>query len=239
MSLPVEIWLALGIALFYLYDSLVMLEPNELVLIESGGRWNAFVPLSDWQFRGKYVYLPNPFVPVQTLYRLDWHRSGGNLPNPAVLDGFLAAQVFLRPVVLVLFFLLAVLLPVAICYVAPLRLLLAIVGEAYAFILIAALLLYRQRKGLLLDGKAALKLAMDGLLCAPFSLNLIRKLGLGYNWQGDPVAFAHGVMKQERFATLRDSLLRRIDKDLQMLDEEQPMHRTLQETRRRFSEMGT
>jgi hypothetical protein len=116
--------------------------------------------------------------------------------------------------------------------------LLAILGEAYVFILAAALLLYRQRAALQLDKKAAIKLALDGLLCAPFSLNLIRKLGLGYNWQGDPVAFAHGAMKPERFAALRECLLRRIDKDLQMLDEEQPTYRELQEMRNRFSGMG-
>jgi hypothetical protein len=237
MSLPVEIWLALGIGLFYLYDSLVMLGPNELVLIESGGRWKFFVPLSDWQVGGKYVYLPNPFVPVQTLYRLDWQAGGPGQVDAAALNDFLGGQRFLRPVVLVLFCLLAFLLPVAICRAAPLRLLLAIVGEVYVFIVIAALLLYRQHAALRLDRKAALKLAMDGLLCAPFSINLIRKLGLGYNWQGDPVAFARGALKPERFAALRESLLRRIDKDLQMLDEEEPLHKTLRQARCRFSEM--
>ena len=243
MSVSTELWLVLGIAAFYLYDSLVMLEPHQLLLIESGGRWKFFVPLSDWQVGGKYVYLPNPFMPVQTLYRLDWMQRVDVQVDADVdavaLSTFLKAQWFLRPVVLVLFCLLAVLLPLAIWQAAQLRLLLGIVGEIYLFIIACGVLLYFQRAALRLDKKGALKLAMDGLLCAPFSLNLIRKLGLGYNWQGDPVAFAQGNLKPERFVELRDSLLRRIDKDLQMVDEGEHMHKALQEARRRFSEMGT
>lgn len=241
MSVPIEFWLVLGIVGFYLYDSLVLLQPGELVLIESGGRWNFFVPLSDWQFGGKYVYLPNPLLPVQALYRLDWLVPGAT--GVAGVDGdamsaFRHAQRFLRPVVVVLFVLLVLVLPFAICRLASIRLLLALVAEAYLFIVACAILLYRQRAALRLDRKVALKLAFDGLLCAPFSLNLIRKLGLGYRWQGDPLLFAREVMKSERFAELRESLMRRVDRDLEMTDEDEPMHETLQQARHRLSDMA-
>ena len=238
MSVPIEFWLVLGIVGFYLYDSLVTLQPGELVLRESGGRWNFFVPASDWQFGGKYVYLPNPLLPVQTLYRLNWHIPEAARVDTDAMRAFLHAQRFLRPVVVVLFALLLIVLPFAICRLATIRVLLALVAETYLFLVASAILLVRQRAALRLDPKAAAKLALDGLMCAPFSLNLIRKLGLGYRWQGDPVLFARDVLKPERFAELRETLMRRIDRDLEMTDEGESMHETLQQARRRFSDMA-
>ncbi len=238
MSLPIELWLVLGIVGFYLYDSLVTLQPGEMVLIESGGRWKFFVPTSDWQFGGKHVYLPNPLLPVQTLYRLNWQTPCATQVDGEAMKAFFHAQRFLRPVVVVLFVLLMIALPFAICRLAQIRLLLALVAETYVFLSASAILLYRQRAALRLDRKAALKLALDGVMCAPFSLNLIRKLGLAYPWQGDPMLFARDVMKPEQFAALRDGLVRRIERDLEMLDEGEPLHQALQEARRRFIDMA-
>lgn len=219
MNVPVEIWLVLGIIGFYLYDSVLMLSPNELVLMESGGRWHCFVPRTDVQFGGKYLFLPNPLLPVQTLYRLDWLTPSADRVDSAALKGFLAGQRYLRPVVGVLFILLAFALPAAVALVVPLRLTLALLGETYLFICVALALIYWQRAALKLDGKGVAKLASDALLCAPFSLNLVRKLGLGYAWRGDTLQYAREVLKPEAFEEMKTSLLRRIERDLEMTED--------------------
>ncbi|HEU0188091.1 MAG TPA: hypothetical protein VFR06_09390 [Gallionellaceae bacterium] len=240
MSFSYEFLLVLGVAGFYLYDSAMLLCFNELVLVESRGKWSFACPDSRWKIRRKHPYLPNPLAPHRHLFRQAWSVEQ---PRPAPgtdrsVSQFVSA---LRP-----FGIWAGALFAEMLIVLPLVIFLLGTGTAffitlliiYLTIVVALVLVYLRRKTLGLAGKGFSSLAFDALACPPFAINLVRKISLGSGLRLDPVEFARRHLEHQQFESLVKALLGRVDEELEVEDEDSPRGKKLRDFRNRLREHG-
>lgn len=171
-----EVLLPVGAIAFYLFDAALMLYGNEMVL-ERGSLWRGSLGLPA-QIGGRRLYLPNPFTPQRLLFRVRWDRPAAGESAPLDVDAWQrAASPIGKVVALQAMLLLMVLPPVSILLGAG-TLLLAVFVAFYALSLVALGLLLSRRDALGVSGRQAALLAAESLLCAPFALNLVRKISL-------------------------------------------------------------
>lgn len=175
-----------GVVVLYLYDSALLLYHNEVVVI--GGRRGCRVSGgSSFEFSGRRVFLPLPLCPHQPLFRLNWPERGvfeGDVP-PLRYRRTRLALAALAPWMLLLLILFLAGLPYALFVSREVTTLLVWIVAVYAVIIAILAKVYVSRKALNLSGRAIASLALDSLLCAPFALNLVRKIGLQQRFDGD------------------------------------------------------
>jgi hypothetical protein len=209
---PVELWLPVGAIGFYLYDSLQPLWQNEVLYVRAGERWRfiADSPVRRW---GRRLVLPNPLLPQRPLFRVAWSLDDKRAASTPELNGFLSA---LRPIGFICQLLLALLLLLLpVCWLLGAGIvLLAQFALYYLLIITALVLVFRRRETLGLRHRAFWSLAFDVIACAPFAVNMVRKLSLRRGLEGDPIAFA----AREFDPAPRDALAQLIR---QRLEEEQ------------------
>ena len=179
---PIEVLLPLGAVAFYLFDSSVMLYGNELAVEWHAPRWRVSGGMNAL-LRGRRLYLPNPLTPQALLFQVRWDQaSAGPEPDPYApleqLDRTLAPVKIV--VVALAFVLLAVLPPVSWFYGAG-AMLLAVFIAAYLLIGAALVIVFRRRVALGLSPRRFTGLALEALACAPFAVNLVRKISLAHS----------------------------------------------------------
>lgn len=205
--------LPLGALAFYLLDSLQMMYGNEALLVATGRAGWRFATGSDWLLGGRRALLPNPLVPWQPMWRLaarGGHAAGAAAPRSDI-DRLAAQRRALRPLAVLVVVLQWLMLPGL-----AFELLLAGTGGAlwlllaaiYGLVLVAGatVLLLRGRLGL--PARVAASLAFEGLLCPPFAINLVRKVGLRTAPGDDPLELAARLVPAEAVESLRARLQR-------------------------------
>jgi hypothetical protein len=234
--------LVLGIVGFYLFDSAMLLYVNELVIVEKNGKWVFGRPESGWQMLGKNLYVPNPLTPDYPLFRACWVVSPATNEHQEdieILQQYLSELNPLRYMTFSLFVLLLIALPVVLLGFGTGLALLLLLGVIYCTISVMLAMIYRQREKLGLSGKVFAKLAFDSFACAPFALNLVRKITLRRSLVGDPIYFAHQVLNADAFAQLVQALCHRVDEEIEFEDEASPRYGALKDLRNRIASMAS
>ena len=239
MTLSFEVLLVLGVVGFYLFDSAMLLYFNELVFAETNGKWGFSYPESRWQILGKNTYLPNPLRPDHTLFRVCWSVSeaGERQEDQQALRHFLASLYPLKVMTLGLYALLLIGLPIMLLGFGRGFGLLLLIAVVYLTIAVMLIQIFRQREELGLPGKAFAKLAFDSLACAPFALNLVRKITLRRSLRGNPIFFAHEFFDAATFARLVHALCQRVDEEIEIEDEASSRYCALKDYRNRIASM--
>lgn len=185
---PTELWLPLGAIAFHLYDAAQGLWHNEVLFERAGARWRILAdsPVRRW---GRRLVLPNPFTPQRPLFRMAWSLDDARPASDADLAPLLRA---LRPLGVICQALLLLLLALwPLCWVVGAGLSVLALFATYYLLVIGALALVWVRRGpLTLTPRAFWSLAFDVLACAPFAINLVRRLSLRHGIAGSPVEFA-------------------------------------------------
>ena len=84
------------------------------------------------------------------------------------------------------------------------------------WVVLAALgYIYARRRELRVSGGSFLALCFDSLACAPFAINLVRKLALRRALVGNPIDFAHRAFEPATFLALIDAVCRRVSDEQQ------------------------
>jgi hypothetical protein len=177
---PQGAWMLLGgIVILYLYDSALLLFHNELVLIARRGGWRVSGG-SGLELAGRHVFLPLPFAPHQPLFRLSWPEQGVPAAQTSVARFRRVAKALsaVAPWTQLLMALFVLGLPCALFVARSYAALLACLVAIYSVIGMTLLQVYRHRRALQLDRRAMAFIASDALLCAPFALNIVRKISL-------------------------------------------------------------
>jgi hypothetical protein len=228
VNLSFETMLVLGVTGFYLYDSAMMLYSNELVFT-AGKQWHFASAESHWQLLGKNLYLPNPLTPGRALFRVCWFITDSSKPQQDlhVLSNFLDSLRPLRGMTYGLFALMFIGLPVMIFGFGSGLELLIIVAATYLTIVAMLLYVLIQRTALRLSKKAISKLAFESLACAPFALNLLRKISLQHSLAGDPIVFAQKNFDADTFKHLTQVITQRIDTEIVCEDDSTPRYTSL------------
>jgi hypothetical protein len=228
MSLHDGLLLLGGVVVLYLYDSALLLYHNEIVLIgtRSGYRVSAG---SGFEFGGRHVFLPQPLLPHQTLFRLSWPRQGvyASDTQPVRFHRVRVALAAVSPWACLLLLLFAVGLPYVLFVSGRVEALLAWIAAVYAVIVMTMVQVYRYRKALNLQRRAVAAIALDALLCAPFALNIVRKIGLRQHFQVDLRTVAKTVLPPLTIQELITIMRERIHTSLGFLEPGEADFRTL------------
>jgi hypothetical protein len=185
---PTELWLPLGAIAFQLYDATQALWQNEVLFEHAGSRWclHADSPVRRW---GRRLVLPNPFTPHRPLFRVAWSIDDRRTAEDVDLTPLLGALRALGLICQALMLMLLALWPL--CWILGAGLTVLVLFAAYYLLVIGALVIvFRRRAVLQLTSRAFWGLAFDVLACAPFAVNLVRRLSLHHGLPGNPVDFA-------------------------------------------------
>lgn len=211
-----EILLPAGAIAFYLYDSMLLLYANDLVFTQRGSKWTV-AGGSDLRLAGRRIYLPNPLTPYAALFRVSWspadRRSASERPED--LQHFERALSEMRVLVCVLLAILLGVLPTVSLLLGAGVAMLMIFALYYLLVLVLLGLVFRKRHDVGLGTKLFWLLALDVLACAPFAVNLVRKLSLRRSIAGDPLKFAGAQFDAGALGQLVTIVSARIDEDLQ------------------------
>ena len=239
MNLSFEALFVIGVIGFYLYDSSMLLFSNELIFTAKRRKWAFTSAESHWQMLGKNLYIPNPFTPSSVMFRVSWFITGSEQPpeDQHRLNNFILALTPLRWMTYYLFALLIVVLPlIMLGYGAGLEFLI-VVAAVYLTITVMLVLVWRQKEVLGLSKKTFAKLSFDSLACAPFALNLLRKITLQRSLSGDPIIFAREHFDTATFSQLIQNLARRIDAQIAYEDVDSTRQRSLLDYRNTIMSM--
>jgi hypothetical protein len=153
------------------------------------------------------------------------------------LEQFITVLMSVRAILVVLLLLFLVGLPLVLFLYGSGSQLLWLFGAVYLTIILIMVQVYRIRKVLGVSNKRFLGLAFESLLCAPFALNIMRKLSLYHPLLVDPVGFASNSFDRVTFCQLADAVLLRVDEQLELEEIDSLSYRSLQAYQERIKGM--
>ncbi|MFC5526836.1 hypothetical protein ACFPPA_13925 [Rhodanobacter ginsengisoli] len=214
---PHDQWLLMGgVVGLYLYDSALLLFHNEIVL-ESKRHGYLVSAGGALEIGGRYLFLPNPCCPHRLLIRLGWSAGEArDRPRPPWKRTRLALSI-IAPWTWLLLGLFFVALPYAL-WVGTNVVLLCWLLLTYLVITAMLLHVHRHRKALNLSTHALIALAFDTLLCAPFAINIVRKISLR-QVTPDLRSVASSLLSTAEHSVLTGILRRRIQTSLCFLEQ--------------------
>lgn len=220
MNLSFEALLILGVLGFYLYDSALLVFTNELIFVESYGRWSVSLPSARWRVMGKLLFFPNPLTADNLIFRTTWSTidTGPNLDVDTTK--LMAPMSYLRTLIIILMVLLVVVLPIVMFKFGAGIGFLKVLFLIYATILNMLVYVYFKKADLGLDNKAFASLAFDSLACPPFAINFLRKISLRHELCNNPIEFAAKKLEPEKFKRFVEELNKKLEEELECEDEE-------------------
>jgi len=211
---PVEFWLPIGAAAFYLYDAALLLWQNELVYTRTGSSWLVDGG-SQIRLGARRLFLPNPLLPQRPQFLVRW---SGSDPRAGEADaeipiGLLRA---LRPIGTLNLAQVALLiaLPIALWVDGAGIAALAVFALFYVLSIVALVLMFRRRAALGLSLRQCWMQALDAIACAPFAANLTRRIALLHGFAGEPLRFAARHFDAPTLAQARELVAARIHEEL-------------------------
>jgi hypothetical protein len=234
-----EVLLPLGAIGLYLFDSTLLLYSNELMFVRRRSRWG-FAESSALLLAGRRIYVPNPLAPGTPQFRVRWSDADSRQEQEEAgeLEIFFTA---LRPVQYLVIALLIIMLAL------PLELLvfgtgveLLLVMAAFYVVTLASLgYIFARRRELRLSGRAFAALCFDTLACAPFAINLVRKLALRRALVGNPIAFAARTFEPAVFSSLIRAVDTRVCAEQRQESGQTPRWSELESYRQRLAAMAS
>jgi hypothetical protein len=189
---PTELWLPIGAVALYLYDSARLIWQNELLYIRTGSRWRV-VGGSDLRLFGRRVHLGHPLLPQHGEFSVRWSttdkRKDAVVTTASLLPLFAAARP-LGWIAQLQVWLLLVALPLISWTQGAGLWLLWLFAAFYLLILVALTVCFVRRSPLGLTTRQFFHVALDSLACAPFSINVVRRICANHALAGNPILFA-------------------------------------------------
>ena len=213
-----EVLLPVGAIGLYLFDSTLLLYSNEFLLLHRSRGWG-FAESSGFLLAGRRVYCPNPLTPGTPQFRVRWSEVDPRQEQEEAgeLERFFRA---LRPVQYLVTALLVILLALTVellLYGTGIELLL-VMAAFYMVTLVTLGYIFARRRELRVSARSFLALCFDSLACAPFAINLVRKLALRRALVGNPIAFAARTFEP----AVLSSLIRAVDTRVSAEQRRQP-----------------
>jgi hypothetical protein len=208
---PTELWLPIGAAAFYLYDSTFLLWQNELMFTRGRRRW-----LVDGGtgliLAGRRLFVPNPLLPMRPQFQIQWNVNETRSAEPVSNESLLEA---LRPIGVInqLQLVLLLALPLVTWTLGAGLALLALFVIFYLATAAALAIAWRRRGVCRIQTRAFLFLALDSLACAPFAVNLSRKIAMRHGITGDPLLFAARNLDPAALVQVRQLVAARVQEE--------------------------
>lgn len=186
-----QVLLPIGALAFYVVDSSMLLDDDEVVLVRMRQGWQIH---DGWglTLRNRRPWIPNPLRPDRITIRQRWSVAD---METGVADGEILDKLdrHLLPVKFIVAWLLVLLLsalPVASVVFGAGAFLLGVFAATYISVVTAVVIVYSKRQVLGLTPRGFWLLALDVFACPPFAINLVRKLSVRYGLPCGLVTFA-------------------------------------------------
>src|SRR5262245_31853449 len=180
-----EVLLPIGAIGFYLYDAALMLYADELVLERRHTGWKSSGGCG-LQLGGRLLFLPNPLAPGRLLFRMQWDSAAAQERDQLDVAELQRLTRPLQLIALLQALFLMVALPPASLTLGAGSVVLVIFAAFYALTVAAIVVLIMRRRSLKVSNRQCAFLAFEALACAPFAVNLVRKVSLArsrdVNW---------------------------------------------------------
>ncbi len=191
----------LGVYIFYIYDSLMLLNINELVITRSRNNWSYKFPFLEYQLLRKYPLLPNLLLPGTAIFKTYWPGPSTKSSNVKEVNIFIKKLFPIQLIVYALLPLQLIFLPMIVYYYGSGVKLLIIFATIYFTILGALIYIFCNRDNLYISLAKFSSLAFESLACPPFALNLVRKVSINYPELNDPLIIAKKVFDTASYKT--------------------------------------
>ncbi len=107
----------------------------------------------------------------------------------------------------------------------------------YIDICVMLVLVYIRKDIFGISNKRYCVLLFESVVCAPFALNIVRKLCLYRSLSGDPIEFAKRSFGQEVFHNMVDVICWRIGEQLELIEEDTTRYSSLRSYQVKLEEM--
>ena len=200
MYFSYETLLILGIYVFYIYDSALLVSSNQVIFSEGFGFWSFSFPSGRLSFLRKLIYLPNLLLPFSALFIQSWPSKSNQITKPNIkkIQNFLRLLLPLRLMVMMASCLLLIVLPVMILNHVSTLFLLANVGLIYVLNLFMVIYICIKKVNFGLTNKDLFEIAFDCMACPSFAINAVRKVSLKQYFYNSPLVHA------EKFLNVND-----------------------------------
>ena len=214
-----EVLLVLGVFGLYCYDSLMLLNFNELIFIKSKLNWSYRFPILSFQLLRKFPFLPNLLTPNVLLFQVFWPSSDQGL-NIKELNTFIKSVLPIQIMSVLLLLLMFICLPIiAFTYGSSVKLLI-IFSAIYCLIVCILIYIFNQKYKLKISNTKFLSIAFESIVCPPFALNLVRKISLNFPINVDPYIFSKKMFDEETKKSFKKNFCIIIDKKMNFLEKD-------------------
>jgi len=214
-----EILLILGVFCFYVYDSILVLASNEFIIYKSESKWSYVYPGYNWRFLKKTLYVPNIFRPDLALFSAHWRFRTQHDNRTVSCNQLMEFISHFKYYLWFLYCLMFICLPAVIYLYGQGIMLLSLFFLVYLNIIFILLIVWKNKKLLLLDNVNLAKICFESLACPPFALNIIRKITINIPVVCDPLIFAEQEFDIALFKKLLIDITERVDGLLVHIDE--------------------
>jgi len=209
--------LVLGVIGLYLYDSIMLLKINELIIVNSAGKWSYKFPIFGYQLLRKYPLITNVFTPSYVVFKTFW-PGGGDCASPKKIESFIKLLWPVQMLVTVLLCLFFVFLPIVSFVYGSGVILLGVFLLIYVVIVGVLTFVFFLRKKLHLTNYKFISIAFESLVCPPLSMNIVKKITLQHPNIGDPYLFSKNTFDSDTLDHFVVSLASAVDRNLKFLE---------------------
>ena len=175
----------------YIYDSAILLQPNEGILkLGIGESWRSGFGSKNTTFARKELYIPSILNPGAPIFRLSWHYETSFPSHEVDWESSILALKWFKVPVWFLYSLSFVFLPTILFGHFGDALLLVAFSLIYLNVVLITVLLYFKKNSFNISNREFWFSTFDLLLCPPFAINVIRRLSLRLQVTEDFVAAA-------------------------------------------------
>ena len=200
-----ETLLVLGVLLFYLYDSLMLLNINELIIQKSFKKWSYRFPVFGLQILRKFPLVNNLLMPNFLIFNLSWPSHKEEIDSDK-LETLIQSMLPLQIIASLLLLLIIFVLPVVAFLFDSGPELLTLFIFIYLLIIFSVCYLFICRDSLGLSGLKISSIAFESILCPPFAINIARKVSLNYEIGSDPIDCSKMLFDKQTFELFKSDL---------------------------------
>ena len=214
-----EVLLVLGVFGLYCYDSLMLLNFNELIFIRFKKKWSYKFPILSLQLLRKFPFLPNLLTPNVPLFQVFWPSRDQGL-NINELNTFIKSVLPIQIISVLLLLLMFVCLPiVAFRYGSGINLLIVFFA-IYILIISILIYLFTKKNDLKLSNTKLVSVTFESIVCPPFALNIVRKISLNYPINVDPYIFSKKMFDEPTKRSFKHRLCIIIKKKMSFFEDD-------------------
>jgi hypothetical protein len=223
MNITVEIQLLLLAIGLYIYDSILLLYPNEAILSAAyNNKWQIKFGYKNTNINGKELFVQNLLLPQRPIFKLFWNYEGKSEEQKIQIDWKIHQEQFKIlsfPILMIAIAQLIIFPYVIFFYLTDISIIISLIF-LYASIIISLLLVYKKINILKISKRKFYLICFECLICPPIAINLARKISLAIpESKEDLLNLSKRILEEHEWNITKKHFITKIEDELQISDE--------------------